>query len=126
MDRAVDSGVPIVPPRIEIRDGGIFWSFDPDREIPRVDPGLDSKSQVLAQLRVAFNLLHQRRSSRNRLSENDRIRVMQYMKYKSGGNEVICVWYLTFQTRLQSFDQFFAPLLVTAPILSDLGEKKKA
>ena len=54
IDRRVESGIPVIPPQIEIRDGGIFWSYDPEHRIPRVNPHADNTSQRLGQLRVAF------------------------------------------------------------------------
>jgi hypothetical protein len=80
MDRAVDPGVPIVPPQIEIRDGGIFWSYDPEGKIPRVNPFSDNTSQLLAQLRTSFAVMYLRRSKSSHMFEDDRILMMRYLK----------------------------------------------
>jgi hypothetical protein len=83
MDRRVESGPPIIPEQIEIRDGGIFWSFDPEHKLLRIDPRSSPESQLLGGLRNAFALLHQRSDKRCRLDERDRLLVLRHMKYNS-------------------------------------------
>ena len=81
MDRPVDIGFPIVPQQIEIRDGGIFWSFDPEHELLRIDPRSDSGSQFLGHTKNVFTLKRQRTSMANNISESDALSVMAFMKY---------------------------------------------
>jgi hypothetical protein len=82
IDRPFDSGISIIPQQIEIRDGGVFWSFDPEHEIPRPDPHSDDTSQILQALRISFKLLFERRSGHGKIFEADRISLMNRMKYK--------------------------------------------
>jgi hypothetical protein len=83
MDRRIESGRPIIPEQIEIRDGGIFWSFDPEHKLLRIDPGSSPSSQLLGGLRNAFALLSHRSDKQNRLGERDRLLVLRHMKYNS-------------------------------------------
>ena len=79
IDRRVESGYPSIPPLIEVRDGGVFWSFDPEHQIPRVNPLADNTSQLLGHLRAALAALHQRSSKRPML-ESDRVNLIQQVK----------------------------------------------
>jgi hypothetical protein len=81
MDRSVDSGLPILPQQIEIRDGGIFWSFDPQHEFPRVDSHSDARSQVVSHLELMVAVLHQRSQKQNRLSDDYLQLVGRYMRH---------------------------------------------
>jgi hypothetical protein len=81
MDRVVDYGFPLVPTKVEIRDEGIAWSFDPSGEIPRLDAHLGSASNLLDQLSRCIGLFHERRFRSNSISEQDRVFLLRQGKY---------------------------------------------
>jgi hypothetical protein len=81
IDRRVEGGYPIAPPQIEIRDGGIFWSHDPDHQIPRINPLADGTPQLFGRLQAIFALLYGRSSKKNTISEMDGITLMEQVKH---------------------------------------------
>lgn len=79
IDRRVEAGLPVIPAQIELRNDGIFWSFDPEHRLPRVNPFANNAAQFLGNLRAAFALMYQR-SSKRPILEEDRIKVIQQVK----------------------------------------------